>query len=325
MNANEFGHLLSGIGSSFFGLWFLFILSLFACRGIQQALGGRAPRRPAGGDLPPCDVAYLNGGANRALLSAVTALTVAELVTVTDGTVRAVGRPRPELDELQRAVLAATTGPVPQALLAERRGVAAALAAIEARLIEQGLLLSARRRRLVRLAGVIPLAVAVTLLVRTVSDVVHTGSGFHVLFGLGAVVVVVLQLRRIPRRSRRGDQVVGDLRRKHYAPGSHRWTNRFDDGATAAALSVGIYGGEAVRSCDPGLADALCLPHTGDGGGTFGGSDSWGSSGGSDSGGSWHSSSGWDSGGSWDSGSSWSSGGSDGGSSSSSDSGSSSS
>jgi uncharacterized protein (TIGR04222 family) len=312
MNTDVFGHLFARLEFGFFGWWFLFILSLFACRGIQQAVRNPAPRRPrTDGELPPCDVAYLSGGAQRALLSALTGLTVAELVTVTDGAVRAIGRPRPELDELQRAVLAATTAPVPRAVLAERRGVAAALAAIETRLIEQGLLLSAQRRRLVRLVGIVPLAVAVAVLVRTVLDVVQTRSAFTVLFGLVAVVFAVLQLRRSPRRSRRGDQMLGDLRQKHHAPGLQRRTSWSDDDATGAALSVGIYGGEAVRTCDPGLADALCLPHTGDGGGMFGG-DSWGSSGGSDSGGGWHSGS------SWDSGSSWSSGGSDGGSSSSS-------
>jgi uncharacterized protein (TIGR04222 family) len=307
VNANDVGHLFGGLTFGFFGLWFLFIVSLIACGAIQQALRNEAPRRPrTDGELPPCDVAYLSGGAQRALLSAVTALTVAELVSVTDGTVRAIGRPRPELDELQRAVLAATTAPVPRAQLAEQRGVAAALAAIETRLIEQGLLLSTRRRRLVRLVGIIPVAVAVALLVRIVSTVAETRSAFMGIFGLVAVVMAVLQLRRSPRRSRRGDRMLGDLRRRHHAPRALLRSGWSGYGVTGAALSVGIYGSEAVRSCDPGLAEALCLPHTGDGGGMFGGSDSWGSSGG-----------GWDSGSSWDSGGGWSSGSDGGGSSSS--------
>jgi uncharacterized protein (TIGR04222 family) len=317
MNSNVFGHIFTG----FFGLWFLFILSLFVCTGIQQALRSRAPHPGhADGEMPACDVAYLSGGPHRALLSALTALKLAELVQVDDRTVRAIGRARPELDELQRAVLAATTAPVPRSQLANRRGVAAALAAIEKRLVEQGLLLSDRRRRLVRLAGIIPLVVAVAVLVRTVQAMVQTGSAFHVLFGLGAVVVVLFQFRRAPRRTRRGDRTVGELRQQHHAPGARLGSGRYTDDATGAAFSVGIDGNEAVRGCDPGLADALCLPQSGDGGGgIFGGGDSWGSSGGSDSGGGWHSGS------SWDSGSSWSSGGSDGGSSSSSDSSSSSS
>lgn len=55
MNANDFGHLFARLEFGFFGLWFLFILSLIACRGIQQVLRNRAPHRPwTDGELPPC-------------------------------------------------------------------------------------------------------------------------------------------------------------------------------------------------------------------------------------------------------------------------------
>jgi uncharacterized protein (TIGR04222 family) len=298
----------------FFELWFLFVLSYIAAAGIQQALRNPDARRlGTDGELTPCDVAYLSGGAERALLSALTALKVAEMVTVDDRTVRAIGRPRPELDALQRAVLAATIAPVPRSLLPDHPAVAAALAAIETRLIEEGLLLSDRRRRLILLVGVIPLAVAVSVLVEIVFIVVETHSVFTGIFGLVAAVFAVRHFRWLPRRSNRGDRALSKLRHPHSVLSPQRRSSGSDDDATGAALSVGIYGHEAVRTCDPGLADALCLPQTGDGSrGVFGGSDSWGSSGGGDSGGS------------GDSGGGWGSGGSDGGGSSSSDSGSSS-
>ena len=312
--------------SGFFGLWFLFILSHFLGAGIQQALQKAAPRRLRTDDeLPPCDVAYLSGGAERALLSALTALRVAELVTVDERSVRAIGRSRPDLDALQRAVLAATTAPVPRSLLARRPAVAAALTAIETRLIEEGLLLSGRRRLLIRLAGIVPLLVAVTVLVRTVFTAMETQSVFTGLFGVVAVVLAVHHVRRVPRRSRCGDRTLSKLRNRHTTLSPQRGSDSSnDDDVTGAALSVGIFGHEAVRTCDPGLADALCLPQTGDGGGVFGSSDSWGSSH------SWGSSGGWDSdssggsGSSWGSGGSWGSDSSGGSSSSSSDSGSSS-
>jgi uncharacterized protein (TIGR04222 family) len=304
--------------SGFFGLWFLFILSHFLGAGIQQALRNPAPRRSrTDGELSPCDVAYLSGGAERALLSALTALRVAELVAVDDRTVRAIGRPRPELDALQRAVLAATTAPVPRSLLPDRPPIAAALAAIEIRLVEQGLLLSGGRRSLIRLVGLLPLAVAAAVLVKTVFVVVETHSLFIGIFGLAAAAYAVRYFRQLPRRSKRGDRSLNELRRRHSALSPQRRTSGSDDDATGAALSVGIFGHEAVRSCDPGLAEALCLPQTGDGGSVFGSSDSWGNSH------SWGSSGGWDSGSSGDSGGSWGSD-SGGSSSSSSDSGSSS-
>ena len=106
----------------------------------------------------PNDAAFLNGGGDLAVCSALASLRLRGLVQARKGTISAAGRP--DGDDLERAIMFVTTSPVPRSRLAWQRPVRTALDDIERRLVGEGLLLSADTRRRIRLVGLWMLAVA---------------------------------------------------------------------------------------------------------------------------------------------------------------------
>ncbi|MCY7341844.1 MAG: TIGR04222 domain-containing membrane protein, partial [Pseudonocardia sp.] len=162
----------------------------------------------------PHDVAYLNGGAELAVTSALSSMHVRGTIATTKGEVRAAGRLGTDAEDLERALHFVTgSGAVPRTRLPFHRPVTTALGAIEARLATAGLLLSDGQRRRIRRVGFWMLAVAGLGLVRLLAGIAAVQPvGLLVVALLGVTVVAAVQLARAPRRSRTGDHALAALR-----------------------------------------------------------------------------------------------------------------
>ena len=231
------------------------------------------------------DVAYLNGGADLAVCSALSRLRLQGLVTARKGTISAAGRATPGSDELERAITFVTTSPTPRSRITWQRPVRSALDGIERRLVAEGLLLSDEQRHRIRRVGLWMGALAAFGLLRLLAGIAGAKPVGFLVGALAVVgVVAVVQLVRAPRRTREGDRVLAAMRGEldRYAP--HQRPNWTLYGPEAAALGVGLFGASALWASDPAMADEFAVQRISGGGGSSSGS-SCGSGGSSSCGG----------------------------------------
>ncbi|WP_103380064.1 TIGR04222 domain-containing membrane protein, partial [Pseudonocardia dioxanivorans] len=275
-----------GISGSTFILFYLVIavvVWIWAVRTRRQIAGARGGGRPPA-DLTgtPYDAAYLNGGADLAVYAALSSMRVdGTIETAGRGNVVAVGALLPGADELERAIHATATSPVGRGRLRYHEYVAAALAAIERRLTAEGLLVTDDERRGVRQAGAWMLLVAGLGLARLVAGVANGKPvTFLVLATLGAAVVGVVLMARVPRRTPLGDATVSAMRAQHHRLSPANRPDWIANGATAAALGVGVFGMSALWASDPAFADELAAQKLASSGGGWSGGDSGSSYGG---------------------------------------------
>lgn len=236
----------------------------------------------------PHDLAYLNGGPDLAVTSALAAMHLTGTVAPSKGQIHAVGRPAPGADALERAIHFTTGSPVNRARLPLHRPVRTALDAIGKRLVAHGLLLSDTQRARIRAVGWWMVAVAGLGLVRLLAGIADGRPvGFLVVALLAVAVVALVQLLRAPRRTRAGDRLLTRLRGEHHELDPAQRPDWVAYGPAAAALGIGIFGVSAVWASDPALAEELAVQKAaagGDGGSSFvGGGD--GGGGGGDGGG----------------------------------------
>ena len=174
---------------------------------------------PAAADLErrPHDAAYLNGGPELAVLSALSSMHVS-------GTIVADGRGRVSADarasagagELERAIHLAAAAPISRQRLATNRIVHTALDNIRRRLTEAGLLLSRDQQSRVKGTGGWLAAVAGIGLLRLLAGVANGAPvGFLVLELLVVGVIAAILMSRAPRRTPRGDMELERLRKRH--------------------------------------------------------------------------------------------------------------
>ncbi len=227
----------------------------------------------------PHDVAYLAGGVELAVWSAMCAMHLRGTLTAADGTVRAVGRLDPDADALEKAIHATAGSPVGHRRLTFHRSVRPALAAIEERLVTAGFPLSDERRRRIRRVGFWMLAVAALGLLRVLADIAEARPvGLLVAALLLVTVTAVVQIGLTPRRSRRGNRALAALRDRHRALAPEREPDRQSPGPADAALGVGLFGTGALAAFASGFAreidariSGLAVSGGGDGGGGGGG------------------------------------------------------
>lgn len=254
----------------------------------------------------PDDVAYLHGGPELTVLTALSAMHVAGRITSSGRRhVQAVGAVGPSAGDLQRAIHLCAQDPVPQAKLPGAPPVVEALGRIERRLSDAGLLLTAEQRRRIRLAGWMLWAVAALGAIRAIEG--YTAGkpiGFLLaLLVVAAVGAAVLSLTA-PRRTDHGSAELARLRTAHASLSPKlrpRWRVYGPEGA---ALGVAVFGASALGAADPALAKELgarqtsSVDHFGAGGeggwgwrswhgcgGGGGGCGGWGDSGGGGGGG----------------------------------------
>lgn len=255
----------------------------------RRALAG-GPDRPEPGPGRPHDLAYLNGGADLAVTSALTAMHLKGTIVPSRGQIRAVGRLEPGADALERAIHFATGTSTARKQLAAARPVRTALDAMHKRLVAEGLLLSEPRRRRIRAAGWWMIGIIAVGLLRLLAGVADGRPvGFLVVALICVTAATLVHLLHAPRRSRAGDRLLARLRTEHHALSPKQHPDWVAYGPAAAALGVGVFGASALWASDPALAEELELQRAaggGDGGSsTFvgGGGDTGG--GGGDGGG----------------------------------------
>ncbi|NMH99840.1 TIGR04222 domain-containing membrane protein [Pseudonocardia acidicola] len=226
----------------------------------RRALADRRPDRLVA-DLSsrPHDVAHLNGGPDLAVYSALSSMHVSgTIVTAGRGNVLACGRPEAGTDELERAIHLTAVVPVPRHRLRFHRVVGTALAAVERRLTDAGLLLNDGERRSIQRVGLWMLAVAGLGLVRLLAGVAAARPvGFLVVALFAVTAVAAVQLIHAPRRSRFGDRTLARLRDEHHSLSPAMKPDWAANGATGAALGVGVFGMSALWASDPAFADEL--------------------------------------------------------------------
>ena len=247
--------------------------------------------RPAGRlEDRPYDVAYLNGGPDLALTAALSAMHRAGTISTSGrGVVVAAARPESRADELERAVHHAAATPVSRHRLAAVGAVASALHRIEQRLIGAGLVLSAERRQRIRLVGGWVLVVAALGAVRVVAGLANGRPVlFLILLVVLTLVVGLLLVLRVPRRTRAGDTLLRKLASDHHRLSPSMRPDWEVYGPTGAALAVGVFGVGALWAADPAFATELAAQRAasqsagfyGGSGGDGGGSDGGGGGGG---------------------------------------------
>jgi uncharacterized protein (TIGR04222 family) len=203
----------------------------------------------------PHDVAYLAGGGELAVWSALSAMRLRGTLTAADGTVRAVGRLDPDADALEKAIHATAGSPVGHRRLMFHRSVRPALAAIEERLVSGGFLLSEERRRRIRRVGFWMLGVAALGLLRVLADIAEARSVALLVTALLLVTATaVMQIALVPRRSRRGNRALAALRDRHRALAPEREPDGQSHDPAGAALRIGLFGTGALAVSVPGLA-----------------------------------------------------------------------
>jgi uncharacterized protein (TIGR04222 family) len=205
----------------------------------------------------PRDIAYLNGGPQLAVLSALSSMRVAGTILLEgSGRVHAGQAPGEGADELERAIHLTAIEPIAWQQLITHRIVRTALESVRQRLEGAGLLLSAQRRRRIKLVGLWMVAVAALGLVRVLAGAANSAPvGYLILDELLAVgIVSVLLLRRAPTHSRRGTARLKNLRATHTELAPEMCPDWTAYGPALAGLGVGIFGASALWASDPDLA-----------------------------------------------------------------------
>ncbi|WDZ84176.1 TIGR04222 domain-containing membrane protein [Micromonospora cathayae] len=281
-------------GPAFLAIYLSFAILVVLGSVVHRAWLFGGSNRSRYDQLGPQQVAYLNGGARLALYSAI-------------GALRSVGAIGADQHRLLRATgpLPAGATPLDQAVhhaagrgartrdLPRDHWVSTALDQLRQDLENRGLALSAEQRRSARLG---PFLLLVLLAVGVLRLIAGLGNGRPVglllvsLLVLG--VVFVVQMARVPHRTRAGRQALSSLR-THYrylAPASAPAYGTY--GAAGAAMSVAVFGAAALWTLDPAFAAEAEIQRnaaasSGSSYGDGGGGDSGGSgdSGGGDSGG----------------------------------------
>jgi uncharacterized protein (TIGR04222 family) len=247
-----------GITAPSFLLAYLLIAVATGVAGLRarRALADPGSTSP-GVDLTdrPHDVAYLAGGSELAVWSALCAMHLRGTIAAADGSVHAVGRIDPATDPLEKAIHATATTPTGRRRLVFHRSVQPALSQIDGRLVAGGFLLSDDRRRRIRRVGFWMLAVAAFGLLRLLADIAEARPVVPLVAVLLVVAAVAaVQLGRAPRRSRRGDRALAALRAEHRALAPEREPDWHAHGPAGAALGVGLFGTGALAASAPRFA-----------------------------------------------------------------------
>jgi|GEM_PF-3045100 len=211
-------------------------------------------------DNQPMEIAYLNGGRDLALLAACAALRAAGALDIAGRRLTATDTAPPaDLPRLARRVHAAAG-----------RGIETRRLRTYARVVDELDRITVRARRIAPVSGQPPrwrryawLAVLPLLALGVVRLVAGTGSASHRTFLelamlLAVVATVAVALLCSPRRGRVTQPAVLRLLAKRHpelAPELRPSWRTY--GPTAVALSVALFGPNAVTQADPDLIDAL--------------------------------------------------------------------
>jgi uncharacterized protein (TIGR04222 family) len=248
-------------GPTFLGLYLgLIVIAVAATVLARRRLARSATMTPVTPlDSHPDDVAYLHGGPELAVLTALTAMYLDGRITTSgQRRVRAVGSVGSRASELERAIHRSAHQPVLRTALPGEPSVREALVRVERRLSEAGLLLTAEQRRRIRQAGwMLWVVVAVGVLRAVAGGTAGRSIGFLLVMTVAVAVGAVVVSCTAPRRTDRGDTELTRLRSTHAGLAPQLRPDRQVYGATGAALGVAVFGASALWAADPAFATEL--------------------------------------------------------------------
>jgi uncharacterized protein (TIGR04222 family) len=244
-------------GPVFLGIYVVIALVALALtiRG-RRAVVATPPARPVGDvSTHPHDVAFLNGGPELAVLSALTALRLRGAITSARGTAQAVPGADPGPDGLERGVYAALATPSKRNWLHLHHEVARSLSPVRARLESAGLLLTGDQRRQVKAQAWWLAAAAGLGLVRLLAGLAGGRPvGLLVIAVLMVGALALIMASSVPTRTRAGDTTLAELRTRHHALAPREKPDWRLYGPAGAALGIGMFGAAALWASDPAIA-----------------------------------------------------------------------
>jgi uncharacterized protein (TIGR04222 family) len=207
----------------------------------------------------PHDIAYLNGGPELAVLSALSSMRVAGTIVAQErGRVHAAQAVGTAGSELERAIHLAAIVPIPQRELVTHRIVRTALDAARQRLEDTGLLVSEERRRRIKRAGLWMVPVAGFGQARLLAGAANGAPVGYLILELIAVgILAAILLSTAPARGRRGTAELSRLRAAHHELDPRMRPDWTAYGPAVAGLGVGIFGASALWASDPAFAANL--------------------------------------------------------------------
>jgi len=235
---------------------------LLFLRAYRRSGGSGQDSRAVGERLAPADAAYLRGGRSAAVLCAIAGLRARGILLAPGRRKLATSRSSipGEVSGLERAVHEAVRRREPYRRIGMAPGVRGQLDAVEAKLIDTGLLRSATDRTVLRgfgLAMLAVLAVGIARLVAGIGNQKPVGYLILTLIGFTGVLIWFHYLIRRSHRTRFGNQVLNYLNSRyvHLAPSHHpSWRA---NGAEAAAMSAAMFGAAAIYASDPAFATRI--------------------------------------------------------------------
>ena len=264
-----------GISGRTFEMWFVMSAVLLMAAAMTYRSIAFRGRRTSGDHVDAQQAAYLAGGPQLAVYSALGKLRGAGAVGVDRN--RALTRTAPlprDAAPLDWAVYEATASGYTAARLPDHPAVSATLAQIRGSLEQAGLLLSPSQRERARLFVYAELILVAIGLARVAAGVANGRPVKDLLMSFLLVAVFLVFMASLPARTRAGTAVLGDLRRRyaHLAPAQKPAFQTY--GPAAAAMGIGLFGLGSLYALDPGFASDTGAPlHLGhsDGGSSCGG------------------------------------------------------
>ncbi|GAA2732617.1 TIGR04222 domain-containing membrane protein [Actinocorallia aurantiaca] len=229
-------------------------LSLLAIGLRRLSSAGRAPVR----ELHPHELAYLDGGRARVVAASLAALRLTGAISARyGGKLRVTGAPGPAAAPLDHAVLQAIAAKTRSKDLATHTFVRPHLDHLRDTLAAEGLLNGPGARARTRLA-------ALPLLLLLVLGVLRIGAGLQNDKPVGFLIFLVIcvvpvagwLLLSAPERTGAATRALRDVRRRNEALRPSSSPNWPAYGPQAAALSVAVFGAQALVVMDPEFASA---------------------------------------------------------------------
>ncbi|MGC4805965.1 TIGR04222 domain-containing membrane protein [Micromonospora sp. DT233] len=208
------------------------------------------------GQLGPQQVAFLNGGEQLAIWTALGGLRGTGVVGVRSDRRLATGGPLPSgCTPLDYAIHHAAHRNRYARELRRDEQVRRAVEQLREGLERQGLVVGAKGRSAARRASIVLALLAVLGVFRTTAGLSNDRPVAYLILLLFPVVLAAVLLRRVPRRTRAADAALRDLRRRnaHLAPTSAPAFATY--GAAGAAMGVALFGTASLWAMDPGFAE----------------------------------------------------------------------
>ncbi|KWV33412.1 TIGR04222 domain-containing membrane protein [Micromonospora rifamycinica] len=205
--------------------------------------------------LGPQQVAYLNGGDQLAVWSALGGLRAAGAIDVrSDRRLIAAGPTPTGVTPLDHAIRNAARRPVAAGKLGRDPGVARALEQLRQGLEQHGLLIDADGVRALRRGRNLLLVLLALGVVRLVAGLVNGRPVGWLLLALAGLGLTFALIARTPRRTRSANTALRHLRSSshHLSPDSAPAYATY--GAAGAAMGVALFGTASLYALDPGFA-----------------------------------------------------------------------